>query len=147
MFSRTGAQSRGAAECVEGDYKKLLLYFFFQDFIYLLSERGEGREKTSEKKHWCDINWLPLEHALTRDQTRNPGMYPDQELTHNFLVHGITLQPSHTSQAKHPLLAGAENVAEVWNVRDRRWGPRASGLEFWTPPEGCGVPLRVLSKG
>lgn len=47
---------------------------------------------------------------------------------------------------KQPPLAGAENVAKAWNVRDTMGESGIPGLEAWTCPEGCGVPSRVLSK-
>ena len=41
--------------------------FIFNDFIYLLLERGEGREKERER----NINvWLPLVHPLTWSTTQ-----------------------------------------------------------------------------
>ena len=73
-----------------------IVFFFFKDFIYLLSERGEGRKKERGR----NINvWLPLicpqlgtwpttqTCVLTGNQTRDP------------LVHEPALNPlSHTSQ-------------------------------------------------
>ena len=43
--------------------------YIFKDFIYLLSEKEEGREKERERNISC------LSHA-PRDLARNPGMYP-----------------------------------------------------------------------
>ena len=48
---------------------------FLKDFIYLLLDRGERREKERER----NINLLPPIHALTRDLAHNPGMCPDWE--------------------------------------------------------------------
>ena len=39
-------------------------------------ERERGRETSVCERN---IDWLPLACALTRDQTHNPGMCPDQE--------------------------------------------------------------------
>ena len=43
-----------------------LLLLFFLDFIYLLLERGEGREKQRDR----NIDWLSLIHTPTRDETQ-----------------------------------------------------------------------------
>ena len=57
---------------------KFYLYFilFSKDFIYLFLERGEGRERNIDVRN---IDQLPLTCALTGNQTRNPGMCPDQK--------------------------------------------------------------------
>ena len=44
---------------------------FFEDFIYLFSERGEGRAKEGEKHQL-----VASAHIPTRNQTSNPGMCP-----------------------------------------------------------------------
>ena len=50
-------------------------FFFFKDFIYLLLERGEGKEKEGEK-HQCGVaSHMPP----TGDLARNAGMCPDWE--------------------------------------------------------------------
>ena len=57
---------------------KFVLYFsFFQkDFIYLVLDKGEGKEKDMER----NINvWLPLAHTPSGDLAHNPGMCPDRE--------------------------------------------------------------------
>ena len=53
------------------------LKIFFFNFIL---EIGEGREKERARNiNVRKINWLPPVQALTRDQTHNPGMCPNQE--------------------------------------------------------------------
>ena len=47
-------------------------YGFFLKTLFL--GKGEGREKKEG-----NVDWLPLIHAPIGDQTRNPGMCPDQE--------------------------------------------------------------------
>ena len=64
-----------------------MLYFisvivFFKDFICLLLERGEGREKERER----NTNRLPLIHNPSGDQTHYPGMW---ELTCDLLLCGV----------------------------------------------------------
>ena len=64
---------------------------YFKDFIYLFSERGEGREKERKrnidvcKKHQSNASSTPR----TGDLIRNPGTCPDRESN----------QPSFGSQA------------------------------------------------
>ena len=49
---------------------------FCKDFIYLLLDRGEAREKEWER----NINvWLPLVRPPSRDLAHNPGMCPHWE--------------------------------------------------------------------
>ena len=49
---------------------------FLKYFIYLLSERGEGRDKERER----NINvWLSSHMPPTGDLARNPGTCPDWE--------------------------------------------------------------------
>ena len=49
----------------------------FEDFIYLLLERGEGRGKERERNIYLrEKHWLPLARTLTWEQTQNLGMYP-----------------------------------------------------------------------
>ena len=51
--------------------------FLKRDFIYLLLDRGEGKEKERERS--IDV-WLSLTHVLpTGDLARNPGLCPDWE--------------------------------------------------------------------
>ena len=48
-----------------------ILLFFFKDFIYLFSERVEGREKERER----NISWL-LSHALNQGPGWQPRLVP-----------------------------------------------------------------------
>ena len=53
----------------------LKYFIFFKDFIYLLLERGQGREKERDR----NINvWLLIAHP-SKDLARNTGMCPDWE--------------------------------------------------------------------
>ena len=55
----------------------ILFKNFLKDFIYLILERGEGREK--ERKRNINV-WLPLAHPnWGPDLACNPGMCPDCE--------------------------------------------------------------------
>ena len=55
----------------------LMNLFLKKDFIYLLLERGEGKEKERERS--IDV-WLSLTHVLpTGDLACNPGLCPDWE--------------------------------------------------------------------
>ena len=61
---------------------------FFKDFIYLLLEREQEREREGEKHHG-----LPLTLAPAGDSAHNLGMCPDQE------SNGMTpRQLSHTTR-------------------------------------------------
>ena len=54
-----------------------ILAFFYKDFIYLFLEREEGGERGRESSLWQRIiDRLPFACALTKDQTKNPGMCP-----------------------------------------------------------------------
>ena len=75
--------------------------FFFEDFIYLCSERREGREEERERNVSM---WLPLAPP-TGDLTCNPGLCPDWDPACNALVCRLVLNPlSHTSQGCHFLI-------------------------------------------
>ena len=52
------------------------MHFLTKDFIYLFLERGEGREKESERNISV---WLPLMHLPTVGLAHNPGVCPDGE--------------------------------------------------------------------
>ena len=55
----------------------MLVMAFFKDFIYLLLDRGEGREKEEER----NINvWLPFSCPTPGNLACSPGMCPDWEL-------------------------------------------------------------------
>ena len=61
----------------------LLVFSFFEDFIYLFLEGGEVREEERERATSMqekNINWLTLVLTPTGDQTCNPDMCPDWEL-------------------------------------------------------------------
>ena len=63
-------------------WENCLFIIFFKDFIYSLSERGEGREKVREKNiNVEEKHRLADPHLLTPNQglAHNPGMCPDQE--------------------------------------------------------------------
>ena len=69
----------------------LFKYFFFLSFfvflsfflslIYLFIERGKGGRKRGRQTLMRERNLslLPLACSLTRDQTHDPGMCPDQQ--------------------------------------------------------------------
>ena len=63
------------------DLPEWFFFLFFKDFIYLLSERREGREKHRERNisvgeiHGSVASCAPL----TGDQAHSPGMCPDWE--------------------------------------------------------------------
>ena len=62
---------------------------FLKDFIYLFLERGEGREKERER----NID----RPSSNQHQTRNPGMFPNQNRTGDLSVCGkMPNQLSHT---------------------------------------------------
>ena len=54
------------------------LYYFFKDFIYLLLERGVGREKKREINiNVWEIHWPVASHMPpTGDLAYNPGNVP-----------------------------------------------------------------------
>ena len=57
---------------------RLFIFYLHPRTCLLILEKGEGREGGREKHH-CERETLPLTRALTRDQTHNPDMCPDQE--------------------------------------------------------------------
>ena len=68
--------------------------FLFLDFIYLLLERGEGREK--KEKHQCVVVSYT---APNGDLAHNPDMCPDWNQIGDLLARRSALNPlSHTSQ-------------------------------------------------
>ena len=52
----------------------MLEVLFFKDFIYLSSERGEGKEREGGKHQRVVASCTPP----TEDLAHNPGMCPDQ---------------------------------------------------------------------
>ena len=65
------------------------LFFLKILFIYLFLEIEEVREKGKER----NIDWLLLVCTPTKDQTSNPGRYPDPESTGN-----LSLCPTNSAQ-------------------------------------------------
>ena len=58
--------------------RQRILFLFLLSILSFLRRRW--REEERERNIYMRNNdWLPLEHALTRDQTQNLGMCPDQE--------------------------------------------------------------------
>ena len=57
------------------------MFIFLKDFIYLLLETGEGREKERERHiNVWEIHWLVASHMPpTGNLAHNPGMCPDRE--------------------------------------------------------------------
>ena len=66
-----------------------------KDFIYLVLERVEGREKERER----NIDGVPLLHPSSGDQTVNPGMCPDQESIRQLLALRNDAQPTEPHQS------------------------------------------------
>ena len=56
----------------------LILFYYFSSLEHMLIDfrEREGREREGER----NINWLPLVHALTWNQTGDRDMYPAQQL-------------------------------------------------------------------
>ena len=68
---------------------------FFKGFVYLLF-RERWREKERERER--NIDWLPSVRTSTRDQTRNPGTCPDQELNEQPFALQNDAQPTEPHQ-------------------------------------------------
>ena len=60
---------------LEGDQISFFRIYFFLKKIYLVLERGEGREKERERNIMCGC----LSRTPTGDLACNPGMCPDGE--------------------------------------------------------------------
>ena len=58
---------------------QVLCPYIFKDFIYLLLDREEGREK--ERERYINV-WLALACPPTGDLACNPGICPDWESNH-----------------------------------------------------------------
>ena len=90
--------------------------FFQRDFIYLFSERGEGREKEKEKnidvqeKHQLLASHMPP----TVDLARNPAMCPDREWNWlPFSSQAATQLTSHTIQGSLCLHMAFQQIASL----------------------------------
>ena len=73
---------------------------FYKDFIYLLEERREGRDKEREKTSICKryIDWLPLTHPMETWPAIQVCALTGNR-TSDLLVRRSVLNPlSHTSQ-------------------------------------------------
>ena len=81
--------------------------YFLKDFICLLLERGEGREKERERH----INmWLPLTCPPLGTWPATQECAQTGNRTGNFLVHRPVLNPlSHTSQGGDDFLIPVEH--------------------------------------
>ena len=87
---------------------------FFQDFIYLFLDRGEGREK-EEEKHQCVVASHML---LPGDPSRNPALTGNQ--TSNPLVHRLVLNPlSHTNQGQRGSISTVRMLRPQWGERGK----------------------------
>ena len=70
----------------------------FEDFIYLLSERGEGREKERERNSHV---WLPLSRPLLGTWPATQACALTGNRTADGLVPRLVLNPlSHTSRGR-----------------------------------------------
>ena len=82
-----------------------LVFFFFKDFIYLLLERGEKKEKERERN--INVWWLPLARPLTGTWPATQTCALTRNQTGDPLVHRPALNPlSHTSQGSTCFLDG-----------------------------------------
>ena len=78
--------------CIYESVSILFVYLFFKYFIYLLLQRGEGREQERERnidmqeKHQLAASRMPT----TGDLAHNPAMCPDWELNQDS-THQATL--------------------------------------------------------
>ena len=78
----------------------------FKDFIYLFSERWEGREKDRKRNiNVWEIHQLVTSHTpLTGDLAHNPGLCPDQELNWWPFGSQVFSPLSHNSQGDNLVL-------------------------------------------
>ena len=75
---------------------KIVVDSFFKDFVYLLLERGEGKEKERERNVSV---WLPLMRPLLGNWPATQACALTGNRTGNTLVLRLALNPlSHTSQ-------------------------------------------------
>ena len=65
-----------------------LFFFLFspEDIFSLLLGREEGRDR--------NMDWFCPVHTHSRDQTSNPGVYPDWELNPQTFSYRMMLQPT-----------------------------------------------------
>ena len=74
-----------------------LFILFFKDFICLVLQKGEGREKERER----NINVLPLVHLLLGTWPATQACALTENQTGDPLVRRLALSPlSHTSQGQ-----------------------------------------------
>ena len=94
-------------------------FFFFKDFIYLLLERGEGREKERETNsnvleiHWSVAAHMPPAGGLAG----NPGTCLDQESTSNLSI--LRPAPNHwatPARSMNDFLLLSRHLCEVNTV-------------------------------
>ena len=64
------------------------LTFLFTVYLFIFRERGREGERRER-----NIHQLLLGHALTRDQTHNPGVCPDRDLNPPLELCGMAPRP------------------------------------------------------
>ena len=97
-----------------------LVFFFFKDFIYLLLERGEKKEK--ERERHINVWWLPLARPLTGTWPATQTCALTRNQTGDPLVHRPALNPlSHTSKGSPCFCTSARNLAHSRASVNRKW--------------------------
>ena len=79
-----------------------IFVMFKKYFIYLILERGEGREKERERNIGArNVDWLPLARPQPGTRPKIQACALTGNRTSDLLVHRLVLSPlNHTSQGK-----------------------------------------------
>ena len=111
-------------EFLFSDLKRHKLIFFKKDFIYLLLERGEGRENEREG----NIDWLPL--ACPQLGTWSATQACALNWASDLLILRLALNPlSHTSRGKFIILLGLQkSEMSLTGLKSRCW---QGCISFW----------------
>ena len=65
-----------------------ITFYFGRLYLFIFRQKGREKERKRNIMWEKNIDWLPLPHAPTRDQTLNPGSRLDQNQTGDLLLCG-----------------------------------------------------------